>query len=260
MIKWIRNIFSKKQAPALLDDHVQEAEGEQLRAFSLEDEGPYRAISDFLKQEPVDEQKLLDAELKLQAWLFKKYEDGDINYVMSSDEREIIVGDKDCLRITAQRTMRVNRLVLFSRNLADLKVKAFLIGVEQQTHFLDGPLDAMLYRLMTRQPILINSIIQPGMCGSVEIINEGTCSTKVQGALLGELYNEYQQARDTVVRAADNAVQRAVDAVAPIRMNRGDNRGRTETQGQSAPPGLENRIARLTGRRRRSDHNDAGDV
>lgn len=233
MIQWLKKLLS--QDASGLDEYVEEQKQEpapepivepDVRAF-ITDDLPYRTVDRMLSQQPVNDSALLETELALQEWLFRKYKDGDINYVMVGEERAIPPGESYTLAIVAQRAMRATRLVLFSPQLASCKVLMFCIGVEQQGQFINQPIEATLYRLLTFEPIRISSMIKPGQTAAVLIRNDGDRPVKVTGALLGEVYNDWERAGDNLVRDATNAVRRLVDEVAPARSERGNRNTRS---------------------------------
>lgn len=255
MLDWFKVIFKTKSAPALLDDHVASVEEESLRAFHSDDV-PYRTTKAILEERPVDEEALLETELKLKEWLFRNFAQEETTYVVAGETLDIAPDEKRDFMLQCNRTMRLSRLVIFSKQLSDCKVTMFRVGVEQMGEFINTEMDASAFRMLTYDPIKYSEMLLPGMGAYVNIRNAGLIPANVTCALLGEVFRP------------ESSSERLHGAVQPQQDILNDLSGRLrQSTTVPSPPSISRRISNLTGsdaaRRRpnrRSDSNEPGDV
>ena len=112
-----------------------------------------------------------------------------IGYVMEIPEVAVGTGrDVYPIHITAQRSIRVNRLLLFSKkSLASIKIHRLMIGCGDPFHIVEG-VSADLFRVMNPQLPLFkhDNFLNPGMRCTLYVENTSDELVDLSGVLVGE--------------------------------------------------------------------------
>jgi hypothetical protein len=95
------------------------------------------------------------------------------------------VGAPGTLRETAQRTIRLERLILSSVSLAGIDVTSINIGVEQQKAAIaNSPAEAYAFNAVASS--LRGNTLNPGMSASIGLINNNLAEASCAGMFRGE--------------------------------------------------------------------------
>jgi hypothetical protein len=106
-------------------------------------------------------------------------------YSMPLGRKTIPFGATDTLEKNAQRVIRIERLVLASKDLADFDVTAIFIGVEQQNASVaNTPAEAYSFNAIATS--FRGNTLNPGMSASVSCLNNGLVDASIAGVFYGE--------------------------------------------------------------------------
>lgn len=111
------------------------------------------------------------------------------NFPMPLGRISLAAGASDYLQQNAQRTIRIQRLVLSSSSLSDIDVTSINLGVEQQNASIaNQPAEAYDFRAVGTT--FRGTTLNPGMTASVGLINNASSGTATIG---GVFYGEALQ-------------------------------------------------------------------
>jgi len=107
------------------------------------------------------------------------------DYEMPLGRILVDVGAPGTLRETAQRTIRLERLILSSTALPSFDVTSINIGVEQQKAAIaSSPAEAYAFNAVASS--LRGNTLNPGMSASIGVVNNGLVEASIAGMFRGE--------------------------------------------------------------------------
>jgi hypothetical protein len=107
------------------------------------------------------------------------------DYEMPLGRITVDIGAPGILRETAQRTIRLERLILSSTALAAFDVTSINVGVEQQKAAIaSSPAEAYAFNAVASS--LRGNTLNPGMSASIGVINNGLEEASIAGMFRGE--------------------------------------------------------------------------